>query len=271
MRHHVIALFLLFYLHSCVFAFSLQKAQTYDASHHIDGWLMSEKLDGIRAYWDGKTLKTRQGNIIFSPSWFTTNFPPFELDGELWTKREDFENIQSIVLSHSKDERWHEITYQVFEVPYAKGDFTQRLKKAQHWFLKYPTNKVNIITQHLCQNQNELENFLEEIITLKGEGVMLKNPKAAYESKRSAHLLKVKKFYDMEGEVVGINYRNNKKEFKSLVIQLPNKIQFNLGNGFSDEQRKEAFEMGTIITFKYYGLTKNGKPKFASYLRQRKD
>jgi DNA ligase-1 len=253
------------------FALPLQKAQTFDYTQNINNWLMSEKLDGIRAYWDGKSLKTRQGNIIFAPRWFTKNFPPFELDGELWTKRKDFENIQSIVLSHNADKRWESITYHIFEVPNAQGDFIQRLKKAQTWFLNHPTKKVTIIPQHLCQNVRELEEFLEEIIALKGEGVMIKNPKSMYEPTRSSNLLKVKKFYDMEGKVIGINYRKNTKEFKSLIIQLPNNIEFNLGNGFSDEQRKKAPKIGSIISFKYYGFTKKGKPKFASYLHERKD
>lgn len=74
----------------------LQKAKNYDNSkHNITNWYMSEKLDGIRAYWNGKELLSKNGNKIYAPSWFTKDFPPFELDGELWTKREDFENIQN--------------------------------------------------------------------------------------------------------------------------------------------------------------------------------
>ena len=52
---------------------------------------MSEKLDGIRAYWDGTHLISRGGKIIHAPEWFTKNYPLFEIDGELWTKREDFD------------------------------------------------------------------------------------------------------------------------------------------------------------------------------------
>ena len=52
---------------------------------------MSEKLYGIRAYWDGTHLISRGGKIIHVPKWFTKNYPLFEIDGELWTKREDFD------------------------------------------------------------------------------------------------------------------------------------------------------------------------------------
>ena len=70
---------------------------------NITGWVMSEKLDGIRAYWDGKNLISRGGNIIYAPKWFTKDYPSFELDGELWTKRKDFENISSIVRQYFLD------------------------------------------------------------------------------------------------------------------------------------------------------------------------
>ena len=79
----------------------------------------------------------------------------------------------------------------------------------------------------------------------------------------------MKKFYDDEGLVIGLNYSNN-GEFKSLQLKLNNGIIFNLGGGFSDIQRKNPPQIGDIVTFKYYDLTKNNKPKFASFLRIRK-
>ena len=49
------------------------------------GWWMSEKLDGVRAYWDGKTFYSRLGNEFIAPSWFIKNFPShMTLDGELF-------------------------------------------------------------------------------------------------------------------------------------------------------------------------------------------
>lgn len=260
---------LIFFTYSLLFGNELQKAKIFDYTQNIDNWLMSEKLDGIRAYWDGKNLKTRQGNIINAPSWFTQNFPPFELDGELWSKRMDFENIQSIVLTQKNTDGWSQLSYNLFEAPHAKGDFVMRLKKVQEWFLNNPNPNVKIIPQKICKNTQELETYLQEIIKNKGEGVMLKNPNSLYEEGLSNSLLKVKKFDDMEGIVIGHNY--TKEILKSLIVELPNKIIFNLGNGFSQSQRKNPPTLGSIVTFKYYGLTNNGKPKFASFLHERKD
>jgi len=261
-----IFLFFLFFL-SSLLAFEVQKPKVYD-EQDISGWYMSEKLDGIRGYWDGKNLYTKNGNLIHTPKGFTKNFPPFELDGELWSKRDDFENIQSIVLDKTPSIRWKEITYNVFEVPNAKGDFLKRLEKAQIWFAKYPNKKVKIIEQIKCNSKEHLNRFLEKTINLKGEGVIIKDASKPYHLGRSSHVLKVKKFLDMEGEVIGYNYKKD-GAFKSLIIKLDNKIIFNLGGGFSKEQRMNPPKVGEIVTFKYYGLTKNKKPKFASFLRVR--
>ena len=69
-------------------ALSLQKANIY-SDQNVSGWMVSEKLDGIRAYWDGSNLLTRQGKIINAPKYFTQNLPSFALDGELYTRRGD--------------------------------------------------------------------------------------------------------------------------------------------------------------------------------------
>lgn len=258
---------ILIFIISNIFSLNLEKPKIYK-NQEINNWLMSEKLDGIRAYWDGESLYTKNGNKIFTPTSFTNNFPPFELDGELWSKRDDFENIQSIVLDKVPSSKWSEITYNIFEAPNSKGNFYMRLEKIKDWFDKNPNIKVNIIKQIQCKNKKELDDFLEKIVLLKGEGVIIKNPNLEYINKRSKNSLKVKKFYDEEGIVQRINYNNEK--MKSLEIKLNNGIIFNLGNGFSDKQRLNPPKVGEQITFKYYDLTKNGKPKFASFLRVRK-
>ena len=248
----------------------LQKAKIYDKSkHNISNWYMSEKLDGIRAYWNGKELLSKNGNKIYAPKWFTKDFPPFELDGELWTKRDDFESIQNIVLDTNPSSKWEEITYNIFEVPNEKGNFDKRLEKIKFWLDKNPNKIIKIIPQLICKNETDLNIYLKELVNKKAEGIILKNPNLEYFTGRSENILKVKKFYDDEGLVIGLNYSNN-GEFKSLQLKLNNGIIFNLGGGFSDIQRKNPPQIGDIVTFKYYDLTKNNKPKFASFLRIRK-
>ena len=251
----------------------LQKARSYTGKEDITGWVMSEKLDGIRGYWDGRRLLTRKGRPLHPPPWFIQNFPAFELDGELWSKQGEFEFIQSVVLDDDPGPGWEKIKYHIFEVPNGKGTFFQRLDRAQKWFKSHPNPHVRVITQMLVQDRSDLERFIAEVASRGGEGVIVKNPDMPYHTGRSAHVLKVKKTRDMEGLVIGINKGKGKYEHAmgSLTLKLENGIVFKLGSGFTDLIRSNPPPVGTTVTFKYHGFSKNGVPKFASFLRVRSD
>ncbi len=253
-------------------ALDIQRPQTF-RDQNISGWVMSEKLDGVRGYWDGKKLMTKQGYRIVAPDYFIHNFPPFPLDGELWIARSAFEAVQSIVLDSTPSDRWKTVTYNIFEVPYAEGVFFDRLKKAKKWFQKHPNRYVRIIRQMVCHDKKELNTFLHSVESKGGEGVVIKNPQVGYVTGRSNQVLKVKSFQDAEGVVLSINPGKGRNSGKmgSLTLRLDNGKTFKLGNGFSAEERMHAPKIGSIVTFKYYGLTKNGLPKFASYMRTRSE
>ncbi len=266
----VFAVLVFFVLH--VSALTLQKPNIY-TDQNISGWMMSEKLDGIRGYWDGKQLLSRQNKPINAPAWFIKDLPPFALDGELWTARADFENIQSIVMDDKPSEKWKEITYNIFEVPCAEGNFTQRLQKAQDYITAHKLTHVRVIEQKICHDTKELKTFLHEIVKKRGEGAVIKDGSLSYFEGRSDSILKVKLAQDMEAKVIG--YKAGTGKYKgmmgSLHVELENGKQLFIGTGFSDEMRKNPPAIGSIITFKYFGFTKKGKPRFASYMRVRKD
>lgn len=240
---------------------------------------MSEKLDGIRAYWDGKQLLSRQNKPINAPKWFTQELPPFALDGELWTTRGDFENIQSIVMDDKPSEKWSAITYNIFELPFAEGNFTQRLQRVQDYIdvcrLLNPKNclHVRVVEQKICHSPKELKTFLREVVKKRGEGVVIKDAKREYFDGRSDSVLKVKLSQDMEGKVVGYKKGVGKNSglMGSLEVELEDGKHLFVGGGFSQESRKNPPSLGSIVTFKYFGFTKSGKPRFASYMRVRKD
>ena len=253
-------------------ALTLQKPNIY-TDQNISGWMMSEKLDGIRGYWDGEHLLSRQNKPINAPKWFTKELPPFPLDGELWTKRGDFENIQSIVMDDKPSEKWKEITYNIFEVPHAEGNFTQRLQKAQEYINAHKLLHVRIIDQKICHNKKELDTFLKAVLKKGGEGVVIKDGSRAYFDGRSDSVLKVKLAQDMEAKVVG--YKAGAGKFKgmmgSLEVQLESGEHMFIGSGFDTKTRKNPPVIGSVITFKYFGFTKKGKPRFASFMHVRKD
>jgi len=112
--------------------------RAYDGSQNIEGWLVSEKLDGIRAYWDGKALWSRSGNRLNAPAWFTANFPPFEIGGELWMKRNAFSQTVSIVQKKQVGNDWRQLTLQVFEVPNQRGGLLERLHVLELYLQRFP-------------------------------------------------------------------------------------------------------------------------------------
>jgi len=232
---------------------------------NISNWLMSEKLDGIRAYWDGKQLLTRNGNIIHAPKYFTKNYPSFEVDGELWSKRGDFENIASIVLDKTPSKNWNQIKHYIFEVPNQSGGILKRLEIVK----PFESNIFKIIPQIKIRDKKHLDTFLHEIESQKGEGVVIRDPKALYINKRTSKVLKVKTFHDMECRVMG--YTKGKGKFEDVIgaikCQLENEIEFKIGSGLSYHDRKYPPKIGTLITFKYKEFTKYGKPRFPVYLR----
>ncbi len=240
--------------------------KTYQ-DQNITGWVMSEKLDGIRAYWNGTHLISRGGKIIYAPKWFTKNYPPFEIDGELWTKRGDFENISSIVRDKKPGKEWEEIKHYIFEVPHAQGGLFDRLDKVKG----YAGKTIKIIEQIPIKDKSHLEVFLKEIEQKDGEGVVVRDPNAPYINKRTSKVLKVKTFQDAECKVVG--YTKGKGKYKNVIgaiqCQLKNGTQFKIGTGLSDARRSNPPHIGEMVTFKYQKFTKYGKPRFPVFLRVR--
>lgn len=269
----ILALVLLSVTFAAAGAPILQHADTYTGSENVTGWLMSEKLDGIRGYWTGRELLTRKGQIIRAPEWFTKSLPPFALDGELWRKRNDFSFVQNTVLDGVPSDDWREITYNIFEVPEAPGDFPARLAKAKAWFDSHPATHVGILEQRECKGPDHLTAFLAEVEADGGEGVIVKDPSLPFHTGRSPHILKVKNFSDMEGEVIAHNPGNGQFSgmMGSLTIRLEDGVEFKLGTGFSHAERSTPPPIGSIVTFKHQGFTANGIPRFASFLHLRKD
>ena len=235
---------------------------------NISDWVMSEKLDGIRAYWDGKNLLTRNGNKLYPPNWFIKDYPKFAIDGELWSKRDDFENIASIVLDKTPTQNWKQIKHYIFEVPNQKGDLFERLSKVKPFISEY----IKLIPQIKIKDKKHLESYLKEIENKKGEGVVIRDPNTPYIDHRTNKALKVKSYYDTECKVIG--YTQGKGKFDGLVgslkCQLSNGIKFKIGSGLSLKDRQNPPKIGTTITFKYQNLTKYKKPRFPIYLREKR-
>ncbi|SFV71358.1 DNA ligase (ATP) [hydrothermal vent metagenome] len=244
--------------------------KSYKTDTNITGWLMSEKLDGVRAYWTGKELISRSGKVFATPKWFTKDFPSFEIDGELWTKRGDFENIISIVNQQKPHKAWEEIHYEIFEVPHQKGGLLERLSVLEKWLEQNPNKFIKIIPQKVCKGSTHLKAELKRVELLGAEGLVVRNPNALYIDKRTSQALKVKSFQDDECVVKG--YTKGHGKFNSLVGALLCEWRdrvLKIGSGLSNEDRRDPPIIDSNITFKYNGFTKYGNPKFPVFLRVR--
>jgi DNA ligase-1 len=246
-------------------------ALRWDQTVDIKGWWMSEKLDGVRGYWTGKEMISRSGNPFNIPTWFTKNFPPTPLDGELWIGRRQFSMLVGIIRRKIPAAEWEKVRYLIFDVPQAEGGFEKRLDFARRWFRQHPNSYTEVLKQQICENEMHLRRKLGEIESLGGEGLMLRKPNSPYTVGRSDDLLKVKTFKDAEATVIKHLAGSGKHAGRlgALLVELPNGIHFAIGTGFTDQERENPPPVGSMITFKYYGFHESGIPRFASFLRVR--
>ncbi len=245
--------------------------KTYDDGMPVVGWVMSEKLDGIRGFWDGRQLLTRSGEKIMAPDWFVKQYPPFAIDGELWTGVQDFEQTSSIVRRKKPDERWHGITHWIFEVPEQPGGLMERLQVLRDYLAEHPHTPIKIIKQYPITRQEQLKQFLHEVVSKGGEGVVVRNPDLGYQTGRLNSALKMKQHLDAECIVEAVLPGKGKYAGKmgALLCITKEGVAVKVGSGFTDAQRENPPDTGTTIRFKYYGVTKKGKFKHPVFLRIR--
>jgi DNA ligase-1 len=135
---------------------------------------------------------------------------------------------------------------------------------------KHPHKNLKVLEQVACEGPEHLEEFMAKVIGENGEGAMLKDPDSKYEHKRSDKLLKVKKFEDSEAEVLGWEYGSGRCEEMMgalRVREVKTKALFKIGSGFTDEMRKNPPKKGTIVTYKFQGVSRDGIPRFPIFLR----
>ncbi|WP_409337764.1 DNA ligase [Helicobacter winghamensis] len=269
--------FKLLFIWNLFWSFSLgeiprfQLYETHLSNAELQAFVMSEKLDGVRGIWNGESLKTRNGNPMQPPKFWLENFPPFILDGELWLERNAFEKTLSVIKSADK-ERWEKITLQVFDVRGVCEHCTlqERLKILQKYLDKNPNKFIKIIPQIPIKSQLHLDEFYRNILEKGGEGVIIRN------NVFSNVGYKLKPFLDAECIVKGYTQGKGKNIGKlgALICEaMINGIQkrFKIGSGFSEKERENPPQIGTTITYKYQGFTKNGLPRFPVFLRIREE
>lgn len=245
-----------------------------DAAADIDpaGYLVSEKLDGVRAWWDGSRLRFRSGLPVLAPQWFTARLPAAPLDGELWLGRGRFEELSGTVRrSAAVDAAWRQVTYMAFDLRGAAGPFEQRAAALVRLAADAAFPQLQAAPQRRMADRAELRRWFDEVVREGGEGLMLHRADAPWRAGRSEALLKLKPLADAEAVVVGHHPGRGRHEGRlgALQVRTGEGVEFLLGTGLNDAQRERPPEPGATVVYTYRGRTASGVPRFASFVRVR--
>ncbi|KAF5380940.1 hypothetical protein D9615_003941 [Tricholomella constricta] len=204
--------------------------------------------------------------------------------------------FQVTFLSLNLPENLATLCPQIFDIP-SMGDspFEKRIQFLKELFGpggSHACDLVEIVEHEMATSRQHVLDKLKEIESLGGEGLMLRKPASQYDGKRSGSLLKVKTFYDAEAVVTG--YVPGKGRNQGTTGALKCKMEsgkvgasdlthypisltqtwpqtFNVGTGLNDKQRNNPPKVGAIITYRFQELTKDGVPRFPSYIGEAVD
>lgn len=146
------------------------------------GMWASEKLDGVRAQWDGQRLWSRLGNVYHPPAWWTARLPTsVHLDGELFVKRDFFDTASGWIRGGASD-NWKHIHYVVFDVIDFNKTLEERWKIAKRsdvvrdgempvdQLIRRGGSLVVLLPQIRVQSREHLDQMLKAVEDVGGEG-----------------------------------------------------------------------------------------------------
>ncbi len=251
---------------------AVQLASVWPPGRSPEGYWVSEKLDGVRAVWNGQTLRFRSGRVIAAPAWFVAALPAGPLDGELWTDRGQFDRLSGTVRqTQPQDALWRSVRYMVFDHPAAASPFAERHALLQGLVAQAACPWLGVVAQSTVASARQLQTRLEETVLDGGEGLVLHRADALWQAGRTQALFKLKPEPDEEGRVVG--YEAGKGRLAgltgALLMKTPEGLSFALGSGLSDALRRNPPPVGAWVTYRYRDRTPSGLPRFASFVRVR--
>ena len=253
---------------------ALLLAQVYRPGLPLQDYWVSEKYDGVRGFWDGRTLRTRGGETVQAPAWFTADWPEVPMDGELWAGRGRFSHAQSTTRQQQPgDVAWRQIRFMVFDLPGDKGTFDQRLPALNALVESLGQPWVQAVPQRRVANDAALQALLHRTVRAGGEGLMLHRGASLYRAGLSDDLIKLKTHEDTEARVIAHlpGKGRHAGRMGALLVEMPSGQRFRLGAGFSDADRERPPPVGSWVTYRFRGTHDGGLPRFASFVRVRLD
>ena len=152
----------------------LALAGVYEEGVDLEAYWVSEKLDGVRAYWDGKQFWSRGGNVYRAPDWFTQDFPAIKMDGELWMGRGRFAELSGAVRRlEPEEDSWRNIRFMVFDLPTLQKPFSARVAAMKNLLEPSPSPFLSMAEQRRVASHEALMANLDKIVAQGGEGLLL--------------------------------------------------------------------------------------------------
>lgn len=261
--------------------------------------LVSPKLDGVRAIVKDGVVLSRSLKPI--PNKHVQKlFSHLEgLDGELIVGKSTAEDVYRKTVSGVMSENGEpEVTFYVFDcIEDLDKPFLERLEKA------FSITDKGVNVQDLIHEEvNSPEELLkvEAEFTSQGyEGAMVRSLDGRYKCNRSTlregYLLKLKRFLDAEAILIGFEelmHNNNEAKVNELghtdrsshrenlepgntlgsliVKDATTGVEFNIGTGFSAEQRKTIWNIkneliGSLVTYKYFPVGVKDAPRHSVF------
>lgn len=250
---------------------ALMHAKLWPAGLDPNAYLVSEKLDGVRAFWDGQSLRFRSGLPIAAPDWFIAGLPKTPLDGELWLGRGRFDELSGTVRKKLPVEaEWRQLRYMIFDLPGATGSFAERAQRINTLLTEAHQPWLQAVAQTQIPKTPGLQALLKQTVKEGGEGLVLHRANALWSPGRSDALFKLKPMPDEDARVLAHlpGKGRHTGRMGALLLALPDGQQFALGTGFSDAQRADPPPVGAFVTYRYRDRTPRGLPRFASFFRE---
>lgn len=156
------------------------------AGEDLRGWWIGEKLNGVRAYWDGREMWTRAGNRIEIPGAWRAELPAEQLDGELYAGASRFNEAFAAAVygRFSRAVRFH-----VFDAP-GPGVFGDRIARAYEATDRTICARAEV--HFRAVSTKDAASYLQTILVASGEGVIARHPENVYAPGRTKDVLKLK-------------------------------------------------------------------------------
>jgi len=247
-------------------------ARDWPRGQSPEGYLVSEKFDGVRALWDGRQLRFRSGRPIAAPAQWLAGLPARPLDGELWLGYGEFDGLSGRVRRQGGDlADWRGVQYLVFDTPDRSEVFEARWDMLGRLVDSAGVPWLRRVRQARIHDAQALDAELARVTGLGGEGLMLHKADALWQPGRSGVLFKYKPEQDAEAQVLGYHKGQGRLSGKvgALWVETAEGQRFAVGSGLSDALRQNPPPVGSWITYRYRDTTPSGLPRFATFVRVR--